>query len=203
MSRRKAFVYGMPLLAVAYVAGLLAFARPGSGFIVIARWITNSTEWASSFGAPPAPFPANSLATIQTAGARWSNPVTGKNFNFIDFTNIVGPVRTWIDRRSFAAQGWPGDPGVTLITRFVGGAHNGKLQFANIYLNSDWAWNTNCVLNQAAKQADLLTIILHEMGHAVSLNHDQAFQNAVMWPNYVCKQNLTADDRNGIGALYP
>ena len=41
------------------------------------------------------------------------------------------------------------------------------------------------------------------MGHAVSLNQDPAFTTALMWPNYVCKQNLTADDRNGIGALYP
>ncbi len=202
MSRRKIAVYGMPLLAVAYVVALLGFAQPGSGFITIARWITNSTEWASGVG-NAAPFPANTLANIQTAGARWSNPSTGKNFTFFDYTNIVGPVRTWIDKRSFAAQGWPGDPGVTQVFTFTSGMYTGRIQFANVYLNSDWTWNTTCTLNQGARQADLLTVILHEMGHAVSLNHDPAFPNAVMWPNYVCKQNLTADDRNGIGALYP
>jgi hypothetical protein len=202
MSRRKTVVYGMPLLAVAYVVALLGFAQPGSGFITIARWIGNSTEWQSGVG-NAAPFPANTLANIQTSGARWSSASTGKNFSFIDYTCCAGPVRTWIDKRSFAAQGWPGDPGVTQVFTFTSGMYAGRIQFTNVYLNSDWSWNTTCTLNQGARQADLLTVILHEMGHAVSLNHDPAFTTAVMWPNYVCKQNLTADDRNGIGALYP
>ncbi|HEX4966755.1 MAG TPA: matrixin family metalloprotease [Thermoanaerobaculia bacterium] len=205
MSRRKALIYGMPLLAIAYVVALLGLAQPGGAFITIARWIGNSSEWASGFtaGVASPPFPATTLANVQTAGARWSNPSTGKNFTFFDYTNLAGPTRIWVDKRSFAAQGWPGDPGITFITRFTTGANAGRLQFANVYLNSDWTWNTTCTLNQAGKQADVLTIILHEMGHAVSLDHDPAFPNAVMWPNYVCKQNLTADDKNGIAALYP
>jgi len=175
-------------------------ASPGSAFITVGRWTTNSTEWWTQFqnGVARPPFPASAYSLVVTSSNRWSNAATGKKFSFINYTGLFGPVRMNINRTSFSAAGWPGDPGVTQVS-FSGG----KVSFATVNLNSDWTWNTACTLSQALRKADFLTVTLHEMGHAVSLNHDPAFPNAVMWPNYTCKQNLTADDLNGIQALYP
>lgn len=200
MKTRKLITFGMPVLALAYVAALFT-ALPGAAYVTVARWTGNSTEWWTQFqsGVASPPFPASAYNNVVTSSNRWSNASTGKNFNFINYTGLFGPVRMNINRASFSASGWPGNPGRTTLS-FLS---TGRISFATVYLNSDWSWNTSCTLNQANRQADFLTIVLHEMGHAVSLNHDPNQTAAVMWPNYVCKQTLTADDRNGIGALYP
>jgi hypothetical protein len=201
MKTRKILTYGMPVLALAYVAALFLTPLPGWAYITIQRWTGNSTEWWTQFqsGVASAPFPSSAYSNVVTASNRWSNASTGKNFNFINYTGLFGPVRMNINKVSFSAAGLPGDPGTTGVS-FLS---TGRLASATVYLNSDWSWNTSCTLNQANRQADFLTIVLHEMGHAVALDHDSRFTSAVMWPNYTCKQSLTTDDKNGIGALYP
>jgi hypothetical protein len=200
MKTLKITTIGMPVLALAYVAVLLS-PLPGEAFVTIQRWTGNSTEWLTQFqnGVAVAPFPASAYANVVSASNKWSNPSTGKNFNFINFTGMVGPVRMNINRRSFSAAGFPADPGVTQLTFLA----SGRLASAVVNFNSDWAWNTSCTLDPANKKADFLTIALHELGHAVALNHDPNQTTAVMWPNWVCKQNLLNDDKNGIAALYP
>jgi hypothetical protein len=199
MRARKILTIGMPILALAYVAALLV-AVPGAAYITVGRWTSNFVDWRTQFqnGVASPPFPASAYSLVVTATNRWSNASTGKNFNFINYTGISGPVLMNINRTSFSAAGWAGDPGVTQVT--FSGANLGS---ATVNLNSDWTWNTTCGFNQASKQADFLTVALHETGHAVSLNHDSRFTSAVMWPNYTCKQSLTTDDLNGIAALYP
>jgi hypothetical protein len=49
---------------------------------------------------------------------------------------------------------------------------------------------------------DLFTVALHEIGHALGLGHS-AYSTAVMYANYTgIKQQLTADDINGVQAIY-
>jgi hypothetical protein len=192
-------IYFLPIAAVFYVAILLCWVTPAKAYITIARWNGNSTEWWTDFqsGVASAPFPSTTYSLINTASSRWSNPSTGKNFSIINYTGLFGPVRMYVHKTSFSNSGWPGDPGVNYIT-----LTSGRVTYSALHLNSDWTWNTSCTLSKVDRKADVLTIALHEMGHTVSLNHDSAVTSAVMWPNYTCKQTLTTDDKNGIGALY-
>jgi hypothetical protein len=175
-------------------------AQPAKAYITVSRWTTDGTEWRSSFnsGVASPPFPSNTYSQIVTAGDRWSEPATGRNYMFANYTNIVGPTRVYVDKASFSVRGFPSYPGITMV-----GYSNGHLDYGTIYLNSDWSWNTSCILSQSQHQVDVLTVVLHEMGHVVSLNHDANHPEAVMWPDYACKQHLSADELDGIGAMYP
>lgn len=185
-----------PIIATLVIMGLLAWTTPAQAYITVARWQTSSSEWRNSVSG--APFPSNTTSLIDSAAQKWSKPATGKNFSLVNYQNISGPTRITVSSANFAANGWPDDPGVTRVS--FSGAY---VAAAPLYVNNTWSWNTSCSLNQAQKQADFRVVVLHELGHTVVLNHDANQKSAVMWPDYTCKLNLTQDDKNGIGALYP
>ena len=57
--------------------------------------------------------------------------------------------------------------------------------------NSRWSWHTN-----------LLPVALHEIGHALGLQHS-GVKEAAMWPLYnKHTRTLNKDDQEGIRALY-
>jgi hypothetical protein len=165
-------------------------------YLTYARWSGNSVEWRNYISGSP--FPSNATALVASAANKWSASSTGKNFTFINYTNTPGPVRVSINSRDFASYGWPTTkPGHTrtLISNF-------RLSSGAVYLNSSWTWNTSCTLDEANKIADFRVIVLHELGHTVSLKHDSSHKGSVMWPNYTCKLQLRTDDKDGIGSLY-
>ena len=74
-----------------------------------------------------------------------------------------------------------------------GGAHAGKCHF-----DEDEAW----ALNHGGMDRDLETVALHEIGHLLGLAHSSV-PGSVMFPTYSGeRRRLTADDINGIQALY-
>lgn len=189
----------LPLLSALFAIGLLAtITSPAHAYVTYGRWSGNSSEFRNYISG--APFPANATTLVANAAAKWSQPATGRNFTLNNYQSVPGAVRIPINSANFPANGWPDSaPGITLPL-FNG---SGFLSSTNVYLNKSWSWNTTCTLNPSLKKADFRVVILHELGHTVSLNHDPSQTTVVMWPNYTsCKLNLTTDDKNGIGALY-
>src|SRR5262249_56402803 len=72
---------------------------------------------------------------------------------------------------------------------------NGGSDAGDIVMNSSIAWRVN-------NDFDLETVAIHEIGHALGLNHS-AISSAVMYAYYTnLKQGLTGDDIAGIQAIY-
>ena len=188
-----------PILALALVFGLVWTAGQADGYSLISRWGGNSVSFQTgSITLSSSPFPASTPSLVTSASVLWSQSSTGVPFSINDYNCCYGPTRMYVDGGNFGSLGYPDVPGVNQL----GFLSSGYLQFSHLYLNSTWSWNTSCYLNQGAKQVDVMTIVLHEMGHSVALNHDPSHTEAVMWPNYACKQTLRTDDVNGIDALY-
>lgn len=86
------------------------------------------------------------------------------------------------------------------------------MQWADTYLSDDWTWNTTGTMSESLKKADLRTVVLHELGHWLSLDHPNQCDGgvmttaevaAVMNANWTSKQTLRADDNSGAAAIYP
>jgi hypothetical protein len=185
-----------PTLALLVVIGLAAWPDLAYAYWPVARWQTNSSEWRNYITG--APFPSNATSLVDAAAQKWSKPATGKNFTLYNYQSIPGPTRVSTRSVNFASNGWADDPGTALL------AYNlPYLAAVSVYLNNTWSWNTSCSISQSQKKEDFRVVILHELGHTVSLNHDPNNTSAVMWPDFTCKLNLTQDDKNGIGYLYP
>jgi Matrixin len=196
MTSRK-LTYLLPLCSVALVFALHLTRGSGEAYIAAQRWITNYTEYITdSLGS--APFPSTTPSLVNTAAARWSQASTGINFRIVNFNGQIGPTRMRVSSGNFSSLGFPDVPGANSLTI----NSSGNLSSSLLRLNTTWSWNTSCTLSQSLKRADVLTILLHEMGHSVRLLHDSSHTEAVMWPDFTCKQTLRADDRAGIDALY-
>lgn len=193
----KKLTYLLPVAAVALVFALQLTQGTSEAFITGQRWAGNSTEYITEGSLGAAPFPAGTTGLVNTAAARWSQPSTGIPFTIVNFNGQIGPVRMRYGSGNFGTLGFPDVPGANSVT-----VSGGRLTSSYLRLNTTWTWNTGCTLNQAQKKADVLTILLHESGHSVSLLHDGAHTEAVMWPDFICKQTLRADDKSGIDALY-
>lgn len=187
----------LPLLSILFAIGLLtATTTPAYAYIKYGRWSGNSSEFRSYISG--APFPSSSTTLVANAAAKWSQAATGKKFTLNNFQNVSGPVRVSINSANFPANGWPVWPALT-----VRSSSNGYLTSTAVYMNNTWSWNTSCTLNESTKTVDFRVIITHELGHTVALDHDSNHKESIMWVDYTCKLNLTTDDKNGIGALYP
>lgn len=193
-------VWLLPIVAVVYVMTLAFAVLPAKAYILGPRWTANGVAWRTSFqnGVATGPFPSSTYGNVVSAASKWSFSSTGKNFSFQNYNGVIGPVSMNVGNASFSALGWQNIPGNSVVNKDV---NTGRLVSATNYLNSDWSWNTSCTFG--TNQADVLTVILHEEGHSLDLQHDSSHPEAVMWPNSTCKHFLTTDDLNGIGALYP
>jgi hypothetical protein len=83
----------------------------------------------------------------------------------------------------------------TLGAAFAPPPINGGTLAGDIVLNSKIPWNVNATY-------DLETVAIHELGHALGLDHSATY-NASLYQYYVGgKQSLHADDISGIRAIY-
>jgi Matrixin len=82
-------------------------------------------------------------------------------------------------------------PGTTLAHANLPPDFNGGTRAGDIVMNSGITWNINSTY-------DLQTVAIHEIGHALGLDHS-TLTNAVMYEFYNgAKQNLSSDDVAGI-----
>ena len=70
---------------------------------------------------------------------------------------------------------------------------------ADIFFNDQWSWDTS----GAAGSYDIETVMLHELGHAIGLGHENDVPS-VMGTHYAgTKRDLYEDDIDGLLSLYP
>lgn len=84
---------------------------------------------------------------------------------------------------------------------------DGKLNGATIVLNKRYRWcrkPIGIILHFDSRcQADLDAVLLHEVGHALGMEHSNV-EYTTMWPYiYPSTVNLADDDIQGICSLYP
>jgi len=78
--------------------------------------------------------------------------------------------------------------------------YNPSIDEADMGINTRYPWNLGC--QELATSYDLQTVILHENGHVVGLDHSSD-TNAVMYPSYQQADcTLGQDDINGIRSIY-
>src|SRR5262249_15856355 len=97
-----------------------------------------------------------------------------------------------------------------LVVQFVGidGAGNtlanGQFPSSGGVMNVDTAENWSVAARPAATSMDLQTILVHERGHLLGLDHS-SFPAAIMYPTFslgVVKRDLDIDDKVAISVWY-
>lgn len=141
--------------------------------------------------------------TLTKAAAAWESAATGTgtaaNINLV----LVSDDGSAVGSGSYQ-QGAPnfGDirigamplPSGVLAEAFMPPASNGGSEAGDIILNSNVNWGTSGY--------DLLTVALHEFGHALGADHS-TISTAEMYSTYTSvKQTLTSDDVAAIAAIY-
>ncbi len=147
------------------------------------------------------------LQVVQSSYTNWAQPAcSGYTYEFDGETN-----GSWNSNDGMNTLVWFYNPqqrpreiggratiGVTLSVFRGNSAFDGDILFNGI----DHSWTTNAVRNG---QVDSVSIITHEVGHQLGLNHSP-FQNATMYAAYLGGDgaaSLAEDDINGVCDLYP
>ncbi len=73
----------------------------------------------------------------------------------------------------------------------------------NFSMGGDVLFNTSKAFTVGSSGYDLFTVAVHEIGHALGLDHTNVTSAAMMWPTYNgVKSVLNADDVSGIQRIY-
>ena len=135
---------------------------------------------------------------IEKAAAVWE-AVTG--INFVQVPDDGAPIGSSGDQQ--------GDPNVgdiriggmaqslgQLAFAFLPPRFNGGTNAGDIFFNTSQSWQTN------GTTYDVLTVAIHEFGHALGMSHS-AISTADMYASYHgTAQTLTSDDTSGIQSIY-
>lgn len=79
--------------------------------------------------------------------------------------------------------------------------YNPSIDEADMGINTGYPWNLGC--QELGTSYDLQTVLLHENGHVVGLDHSSD-TGAIMYPSYQQADcTLGQDDINGIRSIYP
>ncbi|MDQ1711005.1 MAG: hypothetical protein QOE45_455 [Frankiaceae bacterium] len=194
----------VPLFAllVATPVAVVMTAQPASAYCWLGdKWSTASPHevWADTT------IPGTWSPIVSASVTAWNNATGSWNASYIPPGNFGPPYRGgWVARIDFSNAGYADVPASTLSN------WTSNMTWADTYLNTDWSWNTSGTMNQAGKNVDVRTIVIHELGHWLSLDHPNQCGsmttneiNAVMNPNWTNKPNLNADDNAGSSAVYP
>lgn len=158
--------------------------------------------------------PTQTLQVFQEIPTSWHSAINSSRqaWNGIDTLYYAPPnfspgLAQWFNLFyvDFSAAGYADNPGVTF--------NNGNYSphsVSNVYLNSDFTWNTTGVMDQATRKTDVRTVATHELGHSAGLAHPQLCgqlsndeTHSVMYANWTKKWSTNIDDQRGIQALYP
>jgi hypothetical protein len=188
------------LAVLVATASSLVFNAPA------AAWCnTDITKWSS---------PTQQLYVYYTVPSNWNSAINSSrsDWNGIDTLSYAYPIFSShittnfnLFYSDFSNIGWPDVPGGT-----VNSSSSVPHLSSTVRLNSDFTWNLTGQMDQAAYEADVRTVLTHELGHSSGLHHPNVCgsmtsdeEQAVMHPNWTKKWATNVDDDNGIRAIYP
>ena len=175
--------------------------RPGE---VTGQFVTNAYTWTAKtadWSYNPAGKKAgliNDDTTLNAAAATWAQQ--GANFHFTGGgATTLGTGGCSNDHDGHNTVGWAAQPGKVLAVTCSWWTSKGAATEFDMQLDPDWSWTTGIT-----PTTDLQSVVLHEFGHALGLNHSTD-ADAVMFASYkdrTLKRTPNADDRAGILSLY-
>jgi hypothetical protein len=168
-----------------------------SGF----KWTSGVANWSYDGTGAAASVSGTAQGAISAAAATWA--AQGANFHFqggasssagtgacgggTDGTNVVG---------------WANQSGAVLAVTCSWYSNSGNPKPASEFdmqIDPEWAWTTG-----SSPQVDLQSVVTHEFGHALGLNHSGS-SSAIMYASYTSgtlKRTPTQDDIDGELAIY-
>ena len=167
-----------------------------SGF----KWMANTTSWGYNGSGAPAGVAGGAASAASSAASAWG---FGSNFQFSGGGSSgagTGACGGGTDGQN--TVGWANQSGSVLAVTcswYNGGSPFGAAAEFDMQIDPQWAWTT-----AGAVGIDLQSVITHEFGHALGLNHSSD-GSAVMYASYSAgstKRSLTADDSAGLVAIY-
>lgn len=162
-------------------------------FVVRDGWNRNRITYAFQNGTTDMANESERQA-IRDAFTIWT---TANDFNFIEVAKTENPdiVIRWATSEHGDGGVFDG-PGGTLAHATY------PSRGAFIHFDDDETWMSNQTTN-SSQPIDLVTVALHEIGHALGLGHSTE-PNAIMFAFYGgSRRSLHNDDVQGIGYLYP
>jgi hypothetical protein len=168
------------------------------------RYATTGLVWDNASATQrynPAGQPVSGQSALVATQSTWNN--AGSSFRFVNGgTTSTCPslIPGCAGGQQFDGEsgvGWAaleeGTLGVTI--------YNPSIDEADMGINTGYAWNLGC--QELSTSYDLQTVLLHENGHVVGLDHSSD-TGAVMYPSYQQADcTLGQDDINGIRSIYP
>lgn len=127
------------------------------------------------------------------SGGTFSSPQGTTAVNGMDSTNNV----IWLSGASWRYSG--ATLGLTTTSYYVADA---EIFDADMELNNNVTWSTT----GGANDYDMESVVLHEAGHFLGLDHTPGSSIAVMYPNVIYGQQkrvLEAPDTNDLCSVYP
>jgi hypothetical protein len=143
-------------------------------------------------------FPTDVRQDQRQSAYQWDDVnVPGSLLNFDETWSWTG-VDLDTGPRTFSYYGWEDVPGKSFKVL------NGNIVTSgSVYLNTNWNWLDE-TMNQNAKKADVVTVMIHEIGHPTGFNHPNSGcpDVSVMCPAYRVMRQLTQHDKSAMDAKY-